>query len=259
MPAIALASLLLAAQSASDLPPVEQDRLKLCLADARTDPATAIVTASTWLSEAAGPERSFPQQCLGTAYTSLLRWDAAESAFLAARMALLDSEPAGRARFAAMAGNAALAAERYPAALADFEMAQADAGTAGEPDLIGSIATDRARALVALDRLPDAAEALAKARESAPQNGTAWLLSATLARRQNDLATAQSQIEMAAALLPDDPAVGLEAGVIATLAGDQDAARKSWQSVVDAAPNSQEAGTALYYLAQLGDTTVKGR
>ncbi|AKH43169.1 tetratricopeptide (TPR) repeat protein [Altererythrobacter atlanticus] len=258
MPAIAIASLLLA-QSAAALPPLQQDRLKTCLAQARTDPATAIVTASGWLSEAAGPDRSLPQQCLGTAYTSLLRWDAAESAFLAARTAALDSEPAAKARFATMAGNAALAAGNYPAALSDFDLALADADTAQDGELIGSVETDRARALVALGREDDAANALERARESAPQNGTAWLLSATLARRQDDLASAQALIETAGALLPADPAVGLEAGVIAALAGDDEAAAKSWQSVVDTAPNSPEAATALGYLSQIGEAQVRGR
>ena len=44
--------------------------------------------------------------------------------------------------------------------------------------------------------------------------------------------------------LPRDPQVGLEAGVIAVLSGRDDAARKSWQSVIAAAPDSDEAKTA---------------
>ncbi|HZF45775.1 MAG TPA: hypothetical protein VEZ26_05540, partial [Sphingomonadaceae bacterium] len=58
----------------------------------------------------------------------------------------------------------------------------------------------------------------------------------------------------AAGLDPANPAIGLEAGVIAALAGADDAARKSWQSVVETAPDSPEAQTARDYLAQLAPT-----
>jgi hypothetical protein len=44
--------------------------------------------------------------------------------------------------------------------------------------------------------------------------------------------------------------------VIAVLAGRDDAARRSWQSVLTAAPDSSEAATAKVYLAQLGGTTA---
>jgi hypothetical protein len=45
--------------------------------------------------------------------------------------------------------------------------------------------------------------------------------------------------------------VALEAGLIAVLAGRDEAARKSWQSVIAIAPTSAEAQTARDYLAQL--------
>ena len=63
---------------------------------------------------------------------------------------------------------------------------------------------------------------------------------------------AQRQIEVAASLAPADPEVGLEAGVVAMLAGREAAARKSWESVVRTAPASKAAATAKDYLAQLG-------
>ena len=64
-------------------------------------------------------------------------------------------------------------------------------------------------------------------------------------------AFARKLAERAAALRPVDPAIGLEAGVIAMLAGQPDAARKSWQSVVTMAPDSETAVTARGYLAQI--------
>ena len=244
---------LLFAQAAAAPPrPVEQDRLALCLDQARTDPATAIATADAWLGEAQDAGRALPQQCLGQAYVSLLRWDAAETALLAARDALPPSEYALRARLGAMAGNAAIADGDFAGALAALEPALADAAAAGDRPLAGSIGADAARALVGLGRSEDAAAALTRARAEAPQNADVWLLSATLSRRLDDLAAARAQIETAAALAPADPAVALEAGAIAVLAGDETTARRSWEAVVALAPQGPEAETARGYLAQIG-------
>ena len=80
----------------------------------------------------------------------------------------------------------------------------------------------------------------------------AWLLSATLARRQDDLAGAQGFIEQAAALDPRDPAIGLEAGIVAALGGRDDAARKSFESVVAADASGPYGALARTYLQQLG-------
>jgi Flp pilus assembly protein TadD len=240
---------LLAAQASSALSPAEQARLTLCLDQARTDPASAVVNAGQWLAELGGGSQALPQQCLGQAYVSLLRWEAAEQAFLAGRNAAPDDSM--RARLGAMAGNAALAGGRWEAALAMLAVAQVDAAAAGATALAGSIAADRARALVGLGRIAEARQALDRARSEDPQNAEAWLLSATLARREGDLATAAGMISTAAALAPDDPQVALEAGVIAVMLGDDEAARGNWELVQDIAPNGPEAATATGYLAQL--------
>jgi tetratricopeptide (TPR) repeat protein len=230
----------------------EQARLTVCLDQARKDPATAITTAGLWLKDAHDNGRALPQQCLGQAYVSLLRWQAARDAFLAARDAALADDYAVRARLGAMAGNAALAGDDFATALADLTKAAADAAQAGDKPLAGSIEADEARALVALKRDAEAAEALQRARADAPQDANVWLLSATLSRRMNDLEAARGQIETAAGLAPTDPAVALEAGVIAELAGNNEAARKSWNSVVALAADSPEAETARTYLAETG-------
>jgi tetratricopeptide (TPR) repeat protein len=249
MIALPLLSLLLAQAAAA--PTLAQDRLTVCQTTARRDPATAVVDASGWLAESTGADRSYPQQCLGLAYVSLLRWKAAEEAFMAAHDARPDGDAGGRARLAAMAGNAALAENRFQPARERFELAQREAAAANDAELAGDIATDRAQALVGLGLLDEAASALADARRDAPQSSDAWLLSATLSRRQGKLADAQAQIETAAALAPADPAVGLEAGVIAALGGRDEAARQSFNSVLSLAPNSPQAATARGYLAQL--------
>jgi len=234
-------------------PTIEQDRLTVCLDQATANPSGAVLAANQWFLEANGAERSFPQECLGMAYTRQLRWRAAEDAFLAARNDALPDSARQRARLATMAGNSALADKRSEDALADLALAASDAKQAGDAVLGGEIEIDRARALVALGKTGEAGAALEIARRDAPQNSDAWLFSATLARRQGDLTIAQIQIATAAALDRTSSAIGLEAGVIAALSGNDDAARKSFQSVLQLAPNTPDAEVARTYLAQLDE------
>jgi Flp pilus assembly protein TadD len=115
------------------------------------------------------------------------------------------------------------------------------------------VEADRARALVMLAREGEAEAVLAAARTFDAQNALAWLLSATLARRLGKLEEAQGFIETAAALSPNYPEVGLEAGVIAMLKGREAAAAASWRSIVALEPGSAAAETARGYLAQLAE------
>lgn len=228
-------------------------RGKECVAQVDEDADDAVELAESWI--ATGPrgagEQAEANLCLGLAQARLGEWDEAEKAFLAARDAA-GTDPLLRARLGAMAGNAALAAGADERALTALDAAKADAAGVADPALTTTIAVDRARALVGLKRLGEADTALGEARSANPKSAEAWLLSATLSRRQGNLAVAQEQIVRAAELMPVDPAIGLEAGVIAVLAGHDEAARKSWQSVIVAAPDSPEAETAKGYLAQLG-------
>jgi len=240
---------LLTAQAAA--PAAAQDQLQACLEQAQSNPESAVAQASAWLAKTQGAARADPQQCLGQAYADLERWRAAHDAFLAARDAALPSDYVRRAHLGAMAGNAALTGNDPATALPELGKAVADAALAGDKPLAGSVGADEARALVALGRNDDAAKALAQARSDAPRNAEVWLLSATLSRRMGDLAAAQAQIETAATLDKTDPAIALEAGVIAELAGNEAAARKSWQSVIAVAPDSPQAKSAKAYLAQI--------
>jgi tetratricopeptide (TPR) repeat protein len=115
---------------------------------------------------------------------------------------------------------------------------------------------DRARALVALGKSAEGEAALATARQLAPENGSAWLLSATLARRLNNLPDALTYIQTSAALRPRDPAVALEAGNIAIVAGDDATARKQWEQTIAIAPDSRQAGSAKAQLAALAAATA---
>ncbi|HVR90172.1 MAG TPA: hypothetical protein VHG29_03625 [Novosphingobium sp.] len=239
--------------------PQSTGKLGQCLAAADANPTEAIDIAEAWAMTVKGTPRADPEECRGVALSRLLRWGEAETAFLGARDAAAASDKVLRARLGAMAGNAALAAGSPDRALTALDLAHADALTGSDARLGGDIALDRAQALVALQRPAEAATALAEVRNTNPTNALGWLLSATLSRRMSKLAEAQAQIEQAARLLPIDPEIGLEAGVIAVLSGRAEAARRSWQSVIAAAPDSPSARTAKTYLDQLGPAATVPR
>ena len=226
---------------------VEADPVQACAALAAAAPETALEEAQGRFDRAIGLDRAIAGHCLGIAYSELGQWPQAADAFGRARDAL----PAGQEGYAARLGIATAAAElaagRAEAALG--ELARTDPGE--DRKLAGAIAVDRSRALVALGRQDEAATALAEARSADPDNDEAWLLSATLSRRTGDLVAAQQQIERAAILRPTGPEIGLEAGVIAALAERDEAALRSWRSVLESAPGTPAALTAAAYIAQL--------
>lgn len=217
-----------------------------------SDPARAHVLAQLRREDTSGEERILANHCLGLAATRLERWDEALAAFFAARDEVPQSDPRMRARLGAMAANAALATGDARQALALLDTAIADARTGASGDITALALIDRARILVTLDDPAAAEAALAEARKLRPDDGEARLLSATLLRRLGRLGEAREQIEQAARVAPGDPQVGLEAGVIAALGGRDEAARASWQSVIEIAPESSEAESARAYLRQLG-------
>ncbi|MFT4057212.1 MAG: hypothetical protein QM681_22095 [Novosphingobium sp.] len=223
-----------------------------CMSAVEANPEKSAELARSALADAIGRERVRAGLCLGVALSDLDRWDEARTAFTNARDAADPTDHASRARLGAMAGNAALASGQPGQALSLLAPAATEAKIVGDAELTASIALDRARGLVAVKQPDEAANALAEARAVQPDNAQAWLLSATLSRRQDKLALAQTQIEKAASLAPQDPEIGLEAGVIAMLSHNDDAARRSWDSVVATSPSSDAAVTAKQYLSQLG-------
>lgn len=229
--------------------------LQDCLDRIQTDPARAHATAQIRRSETKGAERVVANHCLGTAASALGLWDDARTAFAAARGETPDTETRARARFAALAGNAALAGGDAAGALDLLTLAETDARAAKAAVLEAVAATDRARALVALGRADEALAALGTATGVAPERSEGWLLKATLLRRLERLPEAQTAIERAASLAPENPEIGLEAGLIAVLGGRDDAARASWRSVIALAPGSPAATIATDYLAQIGETS----
>ena len=151
-----------------------------------------------------------------------------------------------------MAGNAAMPLGDMTGALALLDQAESDARASASGDMIALVAVDKARVLVALERAADAEPLLEEATALRPTTGEAPLLLATLYRRQDKLPEAQAAIDVALARDPENPAIPLEAGVIAVLSGRESDARMQWQKATTMAPDSAEAGTARGYLAQIG-------
>ncbi|MEO0589282.1 MAG: tetratricopeptide repeat protein [Pseudomonadota bacterium] len=226
--------------------------LAQCLTQIEADPARAHTQAQIKLIEAIGAEKVVANHCLGLASTELGLWEDARRAFLAARTQTPQEEIRARARFGAMAGNAALAGGDLEGALVLLTQAMSEAETAASTPLQVITAIDIARILVTLDRPEDALAPLERATTLAPQDSESWLLKATLLRRLDRLGDAQAAIEEAVALAPQDVEIGLEAGVIAIFSGREAAARASWQSVIDTQPDSLAAQKARGYLEQIG-------
>ena len=227
-----------------------------CLTILETDPARAHTKAQIRLTEEVEQDISanyvVANHCLGLAAAELELWQDAWTAFQAAKNGSPVDDKRARARFGTMAGNAALADGNTEHALWLLNYAVEDARAAQSATLEALAAIDRARALVALERQEEGLASLESATQLEPQLSEGWLLKATLLRRLDRLVDAQAAIEKAVALAPLDSEIGLEAGVIAILSGREDAARQSWQSVIDTQPDSLATEKAKGYLEQIG-------
>lgn len=221
-----------------------------CELGAGIDAAEVAEIASARAQLVTGNERIAALQCAAMAKADQGLWDEAASGFLEARNAA-GGNLLWQARIGTQRAHALVEAGRVIDARSAFEIAIRDALSGGDTVTAGQIAADQAIAEVAAGDLEAAGQTLAEARSQSPGEYRVWLLSATLARREGDLATAQGHIEKAAELDGIDPEIGLEAGVIAALDGRLDAARASFESVA-AQPHAGETGDkARAYLAQL--------
>ena len=216
------------------------------------DASRAHTMAQIKRNESTGAARVVANHCLGLAATELELWEDAAQAFREARDEVPDGEPNARARFGIMVGNAVMASGDAERAVLLLQLAKVDAQRAASASLEAIAATDLARAMVAANLPEEALKELNRSISLEPENPENWLLSATLLRRLDRLDEAQTAIERASELAPQEAYIGLEAGVIAVLSGRDEAARASWQSVIDIAPGSAEARTAADYIAQLG-------
>jgi tetratricopeptide (TPR) repeat protein len=228
--------------------PGDEARFKACVALAQKDPAAAIEQATEWSNRS----NTVPaRHCLGLAFVAAERWGPAVLTFeQAAQEAELQRD--GRAATLwSQAGNAALAADDAAKGrtLIDRALALPSLSTAMQ----GEAWLDRARADVALNDLPLARIDLDKGLALVPQDPFAWLLSATLARRQNDLPRASKDIAQAAKSAADDPSIALEEGNIAAASDQMEAAKRAWTRAAQLAPGTPEGKAAAAALAQAQD------
>lgn len=220
-----------------------EKKFDACADLAKTDPAKAAAAADAWRVAGGG---LLARQCLGVAYAAQERWAPAAVAFEQAAQEAEIQRDGRAATLWVQAGNAALAGDDASKARQALDRALAlpvlSAAMRGEAYL------DRARAAVALSD-PDAARAdIDQALKLVAADPMAWLLSATLARRQGDAKRAATDIAQAALLAPDEAAVIFEGGNIAELAGDHAAARTAWAKTVakdSQGPAGRAAAAAL--------------
>lgn len=231
---------LLLALAAAPAGPVDtpQNRYRACLALARSAPARAVGQAQAWLGSGGGVDAA---QCLGLAWSAQEKWPEAAAAFDAAARDAELREDRRRADLLVEAGNAWLAAGDPAKAGKSFEEALTTRLLA--PKLEGEVHLDLARVAVARNDPGGARAHIDKGLALVPGDPFGWYLSAALARRQSDLRLAREHIAKAASLAPDDAAILLEAGNIAGVSGEKDAALGLYARAARVAPDS-EAGKA---------------
>lgn len=239
---------------AAILPPDVAKRLDACIARANVKPEDGIADARGWIANEGGAPAA---QCLGYALGQSGKWSEAADA-LESGAALAGNDAVTRARLYAQAGNAALVGGNARRAVTVLDAALASPLPATLAT--GEIHLDRARARVAVEDLPGARVDLDKAVQLAAADPLAWLLSATLARRMNDLPLARLHIAEAVKRARDDAGVALEEGVILALSGDRDeGARAAFSRAAELAPGSDIARKAQAYLAQLGPVATPAK
>jgi tetratricopeptide (TPR) repeat protein len=228
----------------AQLPGGDAARFTACQALAKSEPARAVTEAEAWAAQG----RSIPaRHCLGLAYAAADRWTPAAAAFeQAAEQAQTDRDGRAAALWS-QAGNAAHAADDAKRALTLLDKALAIPAL---PALVeGEARIDRARADFALGDMAAARTDLDHGLRLVPTDPFPGLLSATLARRQNDLPRAEKDIAEALRLAGDEPAVQLEAGNIASAGGKPEAARQAWTRAAQRDPTSPEGRAAAAALA----------
>ncbi|MGN7159248.1 tetratricopeptide repeat protein [Sphingomonas sp. SAFR-052] len=214
-------------------------RYDQCVDAATTTPDVAERIAGQWRLAGGG---FLARQCLGMSYATRQKWGAAAEAFEQAAREAEVAKDARAANYWAQAGNARLADGDTAAAGTALDAALASGTLTGLAR--GEAQLDRARVRVAAGDMAGARGDIDRALKDAPADPLAWLLSATLARRTDDLPRARTDIAEAVRRSADDPSVQLEAGNIAGLSGNAKAARAAFEAVQRLAPDSPQAKAA---------------
>jgi tetratricopeptide (TPR) repeat protein len=227
------------APAATTPAPAQGTRFERCVMLAQKDPGKALAEAGAWRLQGGGV---LARQCEGLAYVTQKRWRPAATAFEAAARDADRAQDGRAATLWVQAGNAALAGGDALSGRRFFDAALARGTLSG--DAAGEAHLDRGRALAALGTLKDARTDIDQAIRLVPADPLVWLLSATLARRMNDLPRARADIQQAATRSPDDASVAYEAGTIAMLSNREDAAMTAWRAAHDMAPDSASGRAA---------------
>ncbi len=181
--------------------------------------------------------------------------EAAAQSFEEAAKTSPDKDPR-TARMWAAAGNLWIAASQPGKAALDLDRALAMQGL--EAEQRGEALLDRARAAEAQDDLKTARTRANEAAATISGDPFYWYFSAALAIRENDPVTAQAAIGKALMLAPSDPAILFEAGHVAHYAGEDDKARAYWMRAAGSDPDGPIGKEAAKAVEMLGVTpTVK--
>jgi tetratricopeptide (TPR) repeat protein len=235
----------LLAAGAATAPTATEQKFDACISLINADAKQAIAYAGDWQIQSGGIPAA---QCLGLAYAAQGRWLPAMTAFEHAAQLAERSLDGRAANLWVQTGNAALAGGDAEKGRIAFDAALATGAIKGTE--AGEVYLDRARAQVALRDTSGARLSLNEAQRLVPADPLVWLLSATLARREGDLARAETDISEAARRSPDDASVALEAGNIAMAGKAPAAARTAWEAAVRLAPVSPAGKAAAAALKQ---------
>jgi len=239
--------LLLATTQTAGPPDPREARYHHCVALVRSGAVAAAAEAERWRQSGGG---HLAEQCAGVAEAAQGHWAIAAGDFETAAHQAESARDTRRGGYWAQAGNAWLAAGEPGKARAALDAALAAGTLAGLQR--GEAQLDAARALVATGDLKSGRAMLDQALVEAAADPLAWLLSATLARRMDDLPRAHTDIAEALSRSRDDASVQLEAGNIAALSRDEAGARQAWSQAVRIAPDSPQGHAAAAALQQFG-------
>ena len=165
-----------------------------------------------------------------------------------------------RSRALAAAGNLWIAAGQHGKAALALDRALVGTGLRAEQR--GEALLDRARAAEAQNDLKTARTYAEQAAETIAEDPFLWYFSAALAIREGDKTKAQSAINKALSLAPNDPTILFEAGHVAQFNGDNERARTYWkdaQRYGSGKPIEKAAQEALAMLPAQAVTTPQGR